>query len=172
MQVVNGSVCVPKTTILLHDNVRHHTVKTVRTTLQHLRWELLDEPVYSPDLSPWDFRSFGLLDHAFKERQLRSEPQEKQAVRDFSSRSLRTPREEPSFCWLSGTQVATQNELNRYVVVLGQVSIEPLLYVLLYSSVFNFFNTIQLQLSGQTSWNHGPVYSPITLVSTPTKMSN
>ncbi|GFW42481.1 mariner Mos1 transposase [Trichonephila clavipes] len=46
--------------ILLHDNAHSHTANTVKTTLQQFRWETLEHPPYSSDLSPRDFHVFGL----------------------------------------------------------------------------------------------------------------
>ena len=41
--------------IILHDNATSHTADIVKTRLQRWRWEVLDHPPYSPDLSPCDF---------------------------------------------------------------------------------------------------------------------
>ncbi|GBM35560.1 Histone-lysine N-methyltransferase SETMAR [Araneus ventricosus] len=52
--------------ILLHDNARPHTANAVKTTLQQFRWETLEHPPYSPDLSPCDFHVFGALKQAIR----------------------------------------------------------------------------------------------------------
>ncbi|GBM61069.1 Mariner Mos1 transposase [Araneus ventricosus] len=52
--------------ILLHDNARPHTANAVKTTLQQFRWETLEHPPYSPDLSPCDFHIFGPLKQAIR----------------------------------------------------------------------------------------------------------
>lgn len=40
--------------IILHDNARPHKHRIVREFLQEKRWEVLDHPSYSPDMSPPD----------------------------------------------------------------------------------------------------------------------
>ncbi|GFX38598.1 mariner Mos1 transposase [Trichonephila clavipes] len=52
--------------ILLHDNARPHTANAVKTTLQQLRWEILEHPSYSPNISPCDFHAFGPLKRAIR----------------------------------------------------------------------------------------------------------
>jgi hypothetical protein len=41
--------------VLLLDNVRPHTAACTRALLEHFKWELFDDPSYSPDLSPSDY---------------------------------------------------------------------------------------------------------------------
>ncbi|KAJ4448356.1 hypothetical protein ANN_10372 [Periplaneta americana] len=40
---------------ILHDNATAHTAAIVQTCLWCWRWEVLEHPPYSPDLSPYDF---------------------------------------------------------------------------------------------------------------------
>ncbi len=40
--------------IILHDNARPHKYRLVREFLQEHRWEELEHPSYSPDMSPPD----------------------------------------------------------------------------------------------------------------------
>jgi histone-lysine N-methyltransferase SETMAR len=47
--------------LLHHDNARTHTVWATQERIQELRWELLEHPPYSQDLTPSDFHLFGLL---------------------------------------------------------------------------------------------------------------
>jgi histone-lysine N-methyltransferase SETMAR len=47
--------------VLLHDNARQHTDNHTRELLRRYKWEVLDQPPYSPDLAPSDF--FISLDH-------------------------------------------------------------------------------------------------------------
>ena len=47
--------------ILLHDNARPHTAKTVKAGLLELGWEILLHPPYSPDLAPSDYHLFRAL---------------------------------------------------------------------------------------------------------------
>ncbi|KAG5317907.1 MOS1T transposase, partial [Pseudoatta argentina] len=44
--------------ILLHDNARPHVAKPVKTYLETLKWEVLPNPLYSPDIAPSDFHLF------------------------------------------------------------------------------------------------------------------
>ena len=44
--------------ILLHVNARPHTANLVRDKLQRFGWETLQNPPYSPDVSPCDFHIF------------------------------------------------------------------------------------------------------------------
>ncbi|GFU73581.1 mariner Mos1 transposase [Trichonephila clavipes] len=53
--------------ILLHDNAHPHMANTAKTTLQQFRWETLEHPSYSSDLSPKDFHVFRLLKRAIRE---------------------------------------------------------------------------------------------------------
>ena len=48
-------------TILLHDNARPHVAQVVKTALQELEWEVLQDPPYSPDLAPMDYHLFRFL---------------------------------------------------------------------------------------------------------------
>ncbi|GBM24492.1 Histone-lysine N-methyltransferase SETMAR [Araneus ventricosus] len=52
--------------ILLHDNARPHTANAVKMTLQQFRWETLEHPPYSPELSSCDFHVFGPLKQAIR----------------------------------------------------------------------------------------------------------
>jgi hypothetical protein len=44
--------------VLLHDNARPHTSASTVALLEHLIWELFDEPAYSPDITPSDCHLF------------------------------------------------------------------------------------------------------------------
>jgi hypothetical protein len=70
------AVLVSKTIILLHDEVRLHAANTIKTKVRHMRWEVLEDPAYSPYLPPCDFVSFGPLNQALKGR-FRSDAQVK-----------------------------------------------------------------------------------------------
>lgn len=50
-----------KKIILLHDNARPHTAKKIKKLISDLKWELLEHPPYSPDLSPSDYFLFSPL---------------------------------------------------------------------------------------------------------------
>jgi histone-lysine N-methyltransferase SETMAR len=47
--------------LLHHDNARPHTARETQEGIQELQWELLEHPLYSPDLVPSDFHLFGPL---------------------------------------------------------------------------------------------------------------
>jgi histone-lysine N-methyltransferase SETMAR len=51
--------------LLPHDNARpHNTARATQERIQELLWELLEHPLYSPDLAPSDLHLFGpLKDH-------------------------------------------------------------------------------------------------------------
>ena len=41
--------------IILHDNARSHTAAAVTDLLRRWKWEILEHPPYSPDMSPCDY---------------------------------------------------------------------------------------------------------------------
>jgi transposase len=43
---------LPMKAIFLHDNARAHTADAVKDRLRRWRWEMLENPPYSPDMSP------------------------------------------------------------------------------------------------------------------------
>ncbi|GBL79465.1 Mariner Mos1 transposase [Araneus ventricosus] len=69
--------------ILLHNNVRSHVSHETYTTSQKFRWEVLEHPPYSPDLSPCDFHIFGPLKRALQGTRFHSDDEVKEAVQDF-----------------------------------------------------------------------------------------
>ncbi|GBM71713.1 Histone-lysine N-methyltransferase SETMAR [Araneus ventricosus] len=69
--------------ILLHDNARPHVSRETQPTLQKFRFEVLEHPPYSPDLSPCDFHIFGPLKRAFQGTRFHSDHEVKKAVQDF-----------------------------------------------------------------------------------------
>jgi hypothetical protein len=69
--------------ILLHDNARPHTSHATATHLNKFRWEVLQHPAYSPDLSPCDFHIFGPLKKELKGHRFQSDDEVKERVRDF-----------------------------------------------------------------------------------------
>ena len=48
---------------MYHDNARPHSANQTTATLRSFKWEVLQHPPYSPDLSPSDFHFFGPLKH-------------------------------------------------------------------------------------------------------------
>jgi transposase len=47
--------------IILHDNARSHTANAVTDLLRRWRWEILEHPPYSPDMSPCDYDLFAKM---------------------------------------------------------------------------------------------------------------
>ena len=58
--------------ILLHDNARPHISKTVKQKLEQLKWDVLLQPPYSPDLAPSDYHLFRSMQHGLAEQKLSS----------------------------------------------------------------------------------------------------
>lgn len=71
--------------VLLHDNARPHVSRVTHAELAKFRWERLDHPPYSPDMSPCDFHVFGPLKKHLKGRQFNSDDEVKDAVKDWVS---------------------------------------------------------------------------------------
>ena len=44
--------------LLLHDNAWPHTAAQTQDLITSFKWEQMDQPPYSPDLSPSDYRLF------------------------------------------------------------------------------------------------------------------
>jgi len=55
--------------ILLHDNARPHFAHQTQEKLRKMKWEWLEHPAYSPDLSPSDYHLFRSLEHYLRHRQ-------------------------------------------------------------------------------------------------------
>jgi histone-lysine N-methyltransferase SETMAR len=47
--------------LIHHDNARSHTAQATQERIQELQWELLEHPLYRPDLASSDFHLFGPL---------------------------------------------------------------------------------------------------------------
>ncbi|KAK8406892.1 hypothetical protein O3P69_007447 [Scylla paramamosain] len=63
--------------LLLHDNARPHTAVHTINILQELHFEVLEHPVYSPDLAPSDYHLFGPLKDALRGRRFATDQQAK-----------------------------------------------------------------------------------------------
>ena len=59
--------------ILLHDNARSHSAAKTVEALQQLNFEILEYPLYSPDLAPSDFHLFGPMKEALRGRRFSSD---------------------------------------------------------------------------------------------------
>ena len=58
--------------IFQHDNSRPHVARSVKDTLEALRWEVLPHPPYSPDVAPSDFHLFRSMQSALSEQKFTS----------------------------------------------------------------------------------------------------
>lgn len=47
--------------VLLHDNATPRFVKQTQDLLKSFKWDIVNHPPYSPDLSPCDYHLFGLM---------------------------------------------------------------------------------------------------------------
>ena len=66
--------------LLLHDNARPHTARATIDALETLKFEVLSNPPYSPDLAPSDFHFFPHLKRDLKGTHFTSDDEVKQAV--------------------------------------------------------------------------------------------
>ena len=53
--------------ILQNEIARPHAAKPVKTYLETLKWEVLPEPSYSPDISPSDYYLLRAMEHSLAE---------------------------------------------------------------------------------------------------------
>ncbi|GBP34769.1 Mariner Mos1 transposase [Eumeta japonica] len=56
----------------LHDNARPHVAKVVKTYLETLKWEVLPQPPYSPDVAPSAYHLFRSMAHSLVDQHFRS----------------------------------------------------------------------------------------------------
>jgi transposase len=75
--------------LLLHDNGRPHTARATIDALETLKFEVLSDPPYSPDLAPSDFHFFPHLKKDLKGTHFTSDDEVKQAVTSWIKQ--RTP---------------------------------------------------------------------------------
>ena len=73
--------------LLLHDNVRPHTARTIHA-LEMLKLEVLSHPPYSPDLAASDFHFFPHLKRDLKGTDFTSDDEVKQAVTSWIKKGL------------------------------------------------------------------------------------
>ena len=66
--------------LLLHDNARLHTACSTIDALEMLKFEVLSQPPYSPDLAPSDFHFFSHLKRDLKGTHFTSDDEVKRAV--------------------------------------------------------------------------------------------
>ncbi|GFW53271.1 histone-lysine N-methyltransferase SETMAR [Trichonephila clavipes] len=70
---------------LLHDNVRPHVSRVTQMELDKFKWQTLDHPPYSPDMSSCDFHVFGPLKKHLKRECFNSDDVLKDTVKDWVS---------------------------------------------------------------------------------------
>ena len=71
--------------VLLHGNARSHVSRITHVKKAKFKWEQLDHPLYSPDMSSYDFHVFGPLKKYLKGQRLNSDDELKDAVKDWIS---------------------------------------------------------------------------------------
>jgi len=54
--------------LLLHDNAKTHTIRITILKLEELKFEVIPNPAYSPDLAPTDFYFFRNLNNFLVEK--------------------------------------------------------------------------------------------------------
>ncbi|GBO20305.1 Mariner Mos1 transposase [Araneus ventricosus] len=69
-----------KGVLLLHDNAQQHTDLVTRYLKQPFRWNVLEHPLYSPDLAPSYFHLFGPLKKHLAGRHFRNDDEVQKAV--------------------------------------------------------------------------------------------
>lgn len=68
--------------IILHDNARPHKHRIIREFLQEKRWEELEHPPYSPDMSPPDMDAIHRIKVSNKGKQFQSQDE---LIRDYAA---------------------------------------------------------------------------------------
>ena len=84
-----------KKVLLLHDNAHPHTVSQTVETINHLSFEVLEHPAYSPELAPSDYHLFGTLKNALQGRRFSTDKELREAVHNWL-------RDQPKTFFLEG----------------------------------------------------------------------
>jgi hypothetical protein len=71
---------LPKGVLLLHGNARPYTATATVTTIQKLKFEIINHPSCNPDLAPSDYYLFGMLKKALQGRRFHSDDEVKKTV--------------------------------------------------------------------------------------------
>jgi len=89
-----------KRVLLLHDNVRPHTVAHTVDRLRALKFEVLKHPPYSPDLAPSDFHFFGPMKEHFRDQKFAVYNEVMEAVQSWLKATSKKvfPRGHPQAC--------------------------------------------------------------------------
>jgi histone-lysine N-methyltransferase SETMAR len=96
--VDEDKICLTKLSkklLLLHDNARPHTASQTVETINHLGFEVLEHPAYSPDLASSDYRLFGPLKNALRGRRFSTDKEVREAARKWL-------RDQPKAFFLEG----------------------------------------------------------------------
>lgn len=83
LKIIRPSLVNRHGPILLHDNARPHTSYKTIAKLNELKYEILQHPPYSPDLSPTDFHLFKHLELFLRAKQYENEDSLKNAISEF-----------------------------------------------------------------------------------------
>ncbi|GFV39614.1 histone-lysine N-methyltransferase SETMAR [Trichonephila clavipes] len=83
--------------VQLHDNARPHVSRVTQMELDKLKWETLNHPLYSQDMSPCDFHVFVPLKKHVKGKCFNSDDVLKDTVKDWVS-------SQPQEFWEQGIQ--------------------------------------------------------------------
>ena len=75
-----GRGLLSKKVLLLHDNARPHTASHTVETGNHLGFEVLEHPAYSPDLARSDYHLFGTLKNVLRGRHFSTDKEVREAV--------------------------------------------------------------------------------------------
>ena len=67
--------------IILHDNARPHKHRVIREFLQEKRWEELEHPSFSPDMSPPDMHGIALIKGPNKGKQFQTQ---EEVINDYN----------------------------------------------------------------------------------------
>lgn len=83
LKIIRPSLVNRHGPILLHDNARPHTSYKTIAKLNELKYEILQHPAYSPDLSPTDFHFFKYLEQFLRAKQYENEDSLKNSISEF-----------------------------------------------------------------------------------------
>ena len=76
--------------LLLHDNARTRTASHTVETINHLGFEVLEHPAYSPDLAPSDYHLFEPLKNSLRGRRFSADKEVRKAVHKWLRDQLNT----------------------------------------------------------------------------------
>jgi hypothetical protein len=109
--------------IILHDNARPHKHRIMREFLHEKRWEELEHPVYSPDMSPQDMHGIHLIKVTNKGKQFQSQDElirdYEETIRDINQNHKSWVSQWVSQCYLTAGGPSTWqmgNILNNYIM--------------------------------------------------------